>query len=220
MIRAEAVGLDGERISRLRRLVSLGEGLHLEFKRKVAFPDKVVRELIAFANTDGGTLLVGVDDDGSIPGVKYPEEESAALREALGRWCRPVLAFEEEIIPLSRKHFVLSWYVPRGTRPYAFVENGRRVTLIRHGDQSLQASKEMAEILRRKPRQKDIRFTVGEAEQLLFRYLAQHDNIDLVTFRKLAGLNRFLAARKIIRLVLANVLKVTPTEKGDIFSRV
>ena len=64
---------DPEKVNQLRRLVSQGEGQHLEFKRKASFPEKIVRELIAFANTEGGTLLIGVDDDKSIPGVKFPE---------------------------------------------------------------------------------------------------------------------------------------------------
>ncbi|MCC6835531.1 MAG: ATP-binding protein, partial [Cytophagales bacterium] len=66
----------------IKKLALEGEGLHLEFKRKAAHPEKIVRELIAFANTAGGTLLIGVDDDGSIPGVKYPDEEIHVVTEA------------------------------------------------------------------------------------------------------------------------------------------
>ena len=65
MTRAESIEYDEEKVVHLRRLVSQGEGQHLEFKRKASYPDKIVRELIAFANSQGGTLLVGVDDDKS-----------------------------------------------------------------------------------------------------------------------------------------------------------
>jgi len=51
-------------------------------------------------------------------------------------------------------------------------------------------------------------------------YLEQKDTITLQEFRTVAGLNRFLAAKKLILLVLANVLRITPTEKGDYYSRV
>ena len=51
-------------------LVNQGEGQRLEFKKKVDYPEKVVKEVIAFANSDGGNLLIGVDDDGNISGVK------------------------------------------------------------------------------------------------------------------------------------------------------
>ena len=70
---SEAASVDPHEIHELKRLALEGEGLQLEFKRKASHPEKIVRELIAFANTEGGTLLIGVDDDGSIPGLKYPD---------------------------------------------------------------------------------------------------------------------------------------------------
>jgi predicted HTH transcriptional regulator len=51
----------------LKALVRQGEGMHLEFKLKAAHPEKIVREIVAFANAQGGLLLVGVGDDKSIP---------------------------------------------------------------------------------------------------------------------------------------------------------
>jgi hypothetical protein len=48
--------------------------------------------------------------------------------------------------------------------------------------------------------------------------LAEHTTITLDQFRALTKLNRFKASRKLILLVLANVLKITASEKGDIYS--
>src|SRR4051812_1633017 len=125
MIRSESVIYNQSRLTALRALVSRGEGHQLEFKRKVSFPDKVVRELIAFANTDGGILLIGVDDDKSIPGVKYPEEESLAVRQEIEKHCRPKLTFDEEIIAISEKKFVLQWRVDKSERrPHFYAANG------------------------------------------------------------------------------------------------
>ena len=73
MNRSESILFDPDKLTELRKLISKGEGLHLEFKRKALHPDKILRELIAFANSGGGILLVGVDDDKSIPGLKFPE---------------------------------------------------------------------------------------------------------------------------------------------------
>ena len=73
----------------LKRLVLLGEGPRLEFKNRVPRPYRIAREVIAFANTDGGTVLIGVDDDGTILGLRDAEEElfalSTALRERMPR---------------------------------------------------------------------------------------------------------------------------------------
>ena len=48
----------------LKQLVRRGEGQYLEFKKKADHPDKIVREMVAFANSGGGELLLGVDDHG------------------------------------------------------------------------------------------------------------------------------------------------------------
>ena len=54
----------------LRALIAQGEGEALEFKRSVAEMDKVVEVVAAFANTRGGTALIGVHQDGRIDGVE------------------------------------------------------------------------------------------------------------------------------------------------------
>lgn len=62
-------------LDHLRRLVARGEGQTIEFKRRVPSPDRLAKEVIAFANSSGGQLLLGVTDDGRIVGVKDSEEE-------------------------------------------------------------------------------------------------------------------------------------------------
>jgi predicted HTH transcriptional regulator len=59
---------------RIRNLISKGEGLHLDFKHSISDSKKIARSLAAFANTEGGKLLIGVRDNGSIAGVKSEEE--------------------------------------------------------------------------------------------------------------------------------------------------
>lgn len=221
MSRAESSTYNPAKVKALQKQVSGGEGHRLEFKRKATYPDKIVRELIAFANTDGGTLLIGVDDDRTIPGVKFPEEESLAVQQALAKHCRPQLHYEEAIIPISEKKYVLEFNISRSERrPHYFVADGKKETFVRRHDQSIKASREMSEIMRRKKSQHGTRFTYGEAEQKIIHFLGTRPAISLHEFAQLTGLNRYLASRKIIRLVLANVLTITPSEKGDLFSRV
>lgn len=206
----------------LRKLVTEGEGLQLEFKRKATYPEKIVRELIAFANTEGGTLLIGVDDDKSIPGIKYPDEESHVVKEALHHSCKPALAYHETLISISENRYVIRIDVPPSPkRPhYLTWERSERTTFVRVFDKSIKASKEMEEIVRRSKKNKDTRFEFGDHEKQLLEYLSLHPSISLSVFRTFSGLNRFQASRKLILLVLANVLKITASEKGDLYSRV
>ncbi len=220
MSRSEHHVVDGKKLSDLRALVARGEGQHLEFKRKASFPDKIVRELIAFANTGGGTLLIGVDDDGSIPGVKFPEEELLVIEKELSRFCKPVLSLQHDLIRINEKRFVLRVVVALSEkRPHHWITPEGKVSFVREKDQSIRASREMVEVIRRLKTLKGMRFPYGEAEQKIIHFLADHPGISLPEFSRLAGLSRFMASRKIIRLVLANVLRIKPTEKGDVFSR-
>jgi predicted HTH transcriptional regulator len=216
-----AVNADLLHLRELKKLAAEGEGLQLEFKRKAAYPEKIVRELIAFANTEGGTLLIGVDDDKSIPGVKYPDEEAHVVRESLTKHCKPPLAYHESVIGISENRFVVRFDVPPSTkRPhYLFLEKGIRSTFVRVHDMSIKASAEMEEIVRRSKKKRDIHFTFGEQEKSLMEYLDNHLTISLADYRKLSGLNRFQASRKLILLVLANVLRITASEKGYLYSR-
>jgi predicted HTH transcriptional regulator len=218
---SEFVKIDEQQLFDLRLLVAQGEGIQLEFKRRATHPEKVVREMIAFANTHGGTLLVGVDDDGSVLGVKYPEEESMGIVEAIQKSCRPQLVYHESLIALSENKFIVRYDIPQSEkRPHLFVlDKEHSETYIRVNDMSIKASTEMEEIVRRNRKKKDIQFTYGEHEDLLMKYLADNKTITLSQFRVLTGLNRFKASRKLILLVLADVLKIEATEKGDLYSR-
>ena len=58
----------------LLNLIEEGENIQVEFKRKFSTHDKIAREMIAFANTKGGYVLFGIDDDKKIVGVKVKKK--------------------------------------------------------------------------------------------------------------------------------------------------
>ena len=70
-------------LQEVKALAAKGEGLTIEFKKKAAFPEKIVREVIALANTEGGDLLIGVDDDGTVCGQRFIEEEVFVMEKAI-----------------------------------------------------------------------------------------------------------------------------------------
>ena len=69
-------------------LLREGEGYHLEFKEDVE--KSIARDMVAFANSSGGRILVGVDDHGSVVGVKDVNRTNAALVD-IARNCDPAL---------------------------------------------------------------------------------------------------------------------------------
>ena len=54
----------------IEKLIEQGEHQHLDFKFAVNDSRKIARSLVAFANTTGGKLLIGVKDNGTIAGVR------------------------------------------------------------------------------------------------------------------------------------------------------
>lgn len=205
-------------VQELRKLVAQGEGSNLEFKRKAAYPDKIVREMIAFANTNGGVLLLGVGDDKTLPGLKFPEDESHVVQEALKK-CKPKLPVEEQFIPIGNGRTIIRYDVLESDqKPHYVLIGEQKESYVRVNDQSIKASREMREIVKRSQKKKDIRFTYGEHEKFLMQYLDSNPTITLKRFIELSGLKKFYASKKLVILVLADVLQITPHEKGDLYS--
>lgn len=205
-------------IRSLRKLISAGEGQHLEFKTKATFPDKIVQEMIAFANASGGTLIVGVNDDGQLSGLKNAEGESHVIQQSILK-CKPKLPFTEKFIALNDKKTVLIYEIAEGDKkPYQLINESGKSAFIRVRDKSVKVSRELLEILRRKGKKKDIKFRYGDEEQLLMQYLDKNSTITLPEFMKIANLNRFHSSRKLILLVLANVLAISPQPGVDYYS--
>jgi predicted HTH transcriptional regulator len=211
-------------LNELYRLVRRGEGDTLEFKRKAAHPEKIVREVVAFANTKGGDLLIGVDDNGKIPGVKYAEEEIYVLNKAMSALCKPRVKFDINIIPLDEDesravvHYQIheSKKKPHYALPDETAAWGK--AYVRLADRSIQASKEVRNVIKFSQRKNARVLEISEKEKLLLKYLGEKDSITVSQFQELAELNRYNASKILVNLVVSNVLMIHPSDKEDSFS--
>ncbi len=200
-------------------LASRGEGQHLEFKKKANYPEKIVKELVAFANSEGGQLLLGVDDDGTASGVRSVEGELFLVEEAIQKFIRPKLLYTSEIIKVNEKKgiAVISIEADQGKLFYVKDNPERKfgTAYIRKYDESLQASKEMREIIERRYKRKDIQFTYDEKIRTALGYCEANQSITVADFVREAKISKFIASRILIRLVLANVLEIEPMPLED-----
>jgi len=202
--------------SEAKKLINRGESDQVEFKRKIKYPEKVLKELVAFANSNGGYLFVGVSDDGNIPGVKYPDDEIFALNQAIESNCRPELYYEVETIKITEFSFLVVYYIPSSEKkPHAIKNEGGKQVFVRERDKSIKASRQVIEIIERRRKQKNITFNFGDKEKWLMDYLEKNKSITLTQFKKLNNINRYQASRGLILMVLANVLEVHPSDKED-----
>ena len=195
----------------LRRLAAMGEGRHLEFKNRVPRADRFAREVIALANTDGGKVLIGVDDDGSVVGVKDADEELFALRQALGARVEPAVEVDVEPVRVSRRRLALVVDVPAsGERPHYLRPNGdpreKRRVFVRVADQSVEASREAVQLMKAERGGAGARFTFGERERKLMAYLDRHERVTVTEYARLAAVPPWRASKTLVQLAHAGLL--------------
>lgn len=211
----------------IKKLVKEGENESTEFKKKANFPEKIVKEIVAFANTRGGSLLIGVDDDGSISGTKNVEEDLYALENAISIYCFPKVNYTVNVVRVSDKRAVLNYTIFESSKkPHFVYHNGSnskikhrtsRKSYVRIRDRSVQASRELIEILKKKDRKNGIKVQFGEKEKILMNYLGKHPSITIKKFSEIAGIRKFIASKTLVWLVLANILEIEAREDEDLF---
>jgi hypothetical protein len=206
----------------LRNLVKKGESETLEFKRKVAEPVKIVREVVAFANHKGGVLLIGVDDDGSIPGLKYADEDEFLLTHAIQQHCSPPVDYVVEKLNLTEKRQVLIFYVKQSLhKPVFLIYNFKKhvgCAYIRVNDRSIQSTREVRQVLKGRNNAEGILLNYGPHEALLMKHLAETPKIDVMQFAKIANIPAHIASKVLVNMAIANVLEVHPIEDGVYFT--
>ena len=83
-------------MSELKKKIADGENVSQDFKFRIDDQRKIARTLVAFANTHGGVLLIGVKDNGKITGVN-PEEEYYMIEGAADLYTQPQVQFESTV---------------------------------------------------------------------------------------------------------------------------
>lgn len=206
-------------LGELKRLVRGGESQTVEFKRKINHPEKVVREVVAFANSDGGHLLVGVDDNGNIPGLKFPDEEEFVMTKAIEELCRPKVEFSLERIQIKDGRSVLHYEIHSSPQKphFAFLEKRHRFgkAFVRVEDRSVQASREIRQLLKQESKKSETSFEYGSHEKALLNYLGNHDRITLPEFCEVSKLDTKEASEVVIRLAMNHVIRIIPREQED-----
>ncbi len=209
---------------KLKELISKGESTTLEFKRKVTTPEKFAKEISALANTKGGWLLVGVDDDKKIVGVHSEKAEISLIETSCEFFIDPPVAYEIEVIQVKRKD-VVAVYIPESTqKPHHidFFDTKNNKTLkrsyIRIGEKSVIASREMYRLMTYRSNNTPLTLSIGDKERRLFRFLEKNEKATVKDFARLVNISERRASRLLIRLVRAGVVQIFNDSNRDYFS--
>ena len=128
--------------SDLLELIAQDEGAKLEFKRDDERPDTFAKEIVAFANMNGGTVLVGVEDDGRISGIQRNNLQEWLMDTVIGRYVHPFILPDYEEISVEGKRVAVV-KIPQGNgKPYVLKHKDREDIYVRYGNTSQLAGRE------------------------------------------------------------------------------
>jgi predicted HTH transcriptional regulator len=213
------------KLSDLKILIKEGEGFELEFKRKVSTPVKVAKTLMSFANTKGGIVLFGVDDDQTIVGVGSEKEQMEMIQTAASYYCDPPLNPGIDTVPYKGRDVVVVTVEESDQKPHYLnvdesEENEGTRVYIRVNDKTVEASKEVVRILQAEnPDTPPLRIAIGDNERRMFDFLDENERITVKEYMKLINISHRRASRSLIQLVRAGVLRIHTHEKEDFYTR-
>ncbi len=201
----------------IKRLISEGENQTLDFKFEVSDFRKIARTLVAFSNTDGGRLLVGVKDNGVIAGVRS-EEEYFMIEGAAGLYCKPEVKFKVRNWQVEGKKVMEVMIAPGGDKPYmAQDEEGNWIAYIRQADQNFKADNMLLQVWQHQKSGKTTTIRFRRSEAVLLSHLEEHGSITQSKFRRFAGLSSSQSEKILVDFMLIGLLNTEHTQADVIF---
>lgn len=201
----------------LKSYIREGEHQKQDFKFRVDDTRKIARTLAAFANTDGGRLLVGVKDNGKVVGVN-PEEENFVIQGAASMYCKPELKVTTQV--LREKHkLVLEVIVEESDfKPVrAQDDEGKWKTYVRRGDHTLLANKIIVGVWKNKNKNISRPQAFDEKELLLLKTIRENENITLSKLYRTTQLNKNYIDKLLVLLITWGVVDIDITPNGTFY---
>lgn len=198
-------------------LIAQGEHVQLDFKFEINNARKIAKTLVAFANTTGGNLLIGVKDNGRVVGIKT-DEEFYMIDSAANLYCKPAI----NIVPT--KHIIdgktiLKVWVEKHSQPcYANDENDKWIAYIRIHDQNIRANKILIEVWKRKAKPVGTFIEYSKIEKELINFLSDNDTSPISKIIKALHVTHKIAEKVLINLICLNIIDININEKGALYS--
>lgn len=201
----------------IANLIKQGEHQQLDFKHSISDSRKIARTLAAFANTDGGTLLIGVKDNGNVSGVNS-EEEYYMLEGAAQMYCKPEVKFKVTRWDINGK-VVLEVYVkPDSKNLYkAQDKNGKWKVFFREKDENFVATPLQVKVWNAIRYRKSVRFSLSHKDQVLIDYLKEHKQITVDEYCKIGFLSHRDAENALTNLAVLGIVNLKITDEKEYF---
>lgn len=208
----------------LLTLIEKGESKNIEFKQRFSSFHKIAKEFIAFANTSGGVVLFGIDDDGSVHGVESEKGEAELIKEAAEKYCELPVKYNIDFVPLYGKEIVVVTIEESEFKPHRIQDYKKEIDIntaevyVRVNDKSIPASKEMIKIFQANYTDKKlINYSIGKTEEKAFELLNDQESITVSELADSANISNRRASRTLIKMVRANLLVIHTKDNGEAY---
>ena len=192
----------------------------MDFKFEVNDSKKIARTLSAFANTDGGRLLIGVKDNGNIAGVRS-EEEYYMIEAASTMYTRPSVPFTAKRWEINGKTVLEVYVAPSRNKPHTAPDKDDNYkAYIRVADENILANEVLLFSWRKNERETGLLLPLSRPVKKLFDYLETHPYIHIRQFCRIAHIKYATACNILSDLIAINVLKYSIIDNIFVYSTV
>ena len=197
------------------QIIKEGEGLTTEFKRTIDSAFKIAKTIVSFANTSGGTLLVGVSDSGTITGVGSELKELKKL-ETAAALIEPKVIVQIKTLLIDGLKVMQVDVAESPDKPhYAVNEKDARIIYIRVKDKSIPIPK----LLLQTGTDADLeKLLASRHVKTLITYLREQDAITAKVFSRMINISEKRAERMLHELAEKQVLLKISKNKPETFS--
>lgn len=206
----------------LVNIIKRGESLKVEFKQRFSSYEKIAKEIIAFANTDGGTIIFGINDNGTIHGVESEKSETELIEETINNFCEPFIEHKIKYFEINGKEMVVLDISKSKNKPHRIKDYKEKLDInnaqvfVRVKDRSIPAGKEMIKLMQKTSSESKLKnYSIGKNEKIVFNYLEENEFITVKQLNKLVNISSRRASRTLINLVRANILAVHTKDNGE-----
>ncbi len=205
-------------INHINQLIINGEGLQLDFKHTISDAYKIAKTICAFANTKGGTLLVGVRDNKTIAGVKS-EEEKYMIEMAAQLYCVPPidLKFTEHVV---EKKIILEVTIDESNNKpvFALDSEKKQIVYIRQEDQTFKAGIVTYEWLKFNNKSHNLsKNTYGFFESEIMQLMRKNGPLKLNNLLNSLPFKKRTIIRSLIKLLNMNIISVLYDNNFELF---
>ena len=193
--------------------IAIGENQHQDFKFEISDAKKIARSFSAFANTEGGSLLLGVKDNGSITGVRTGEEVFMA-EAAAKMYCQPEVKFSLKEWKVEGKTIIEVIIPEAAKKPIKAVSpNDKWLAYIRVNDQNILANKVMIDVWNAQSIGTETKINYGSTEAALLKYINETGSSTLSAICETCKISKYKAQKLLTDFILLKLIDIVFTEK-------